>query len=593
MNDENPKPSIWYPILVFFESVQIRLGKTIGSMAEFMEWGFGTFIDSLSAPWRYLWRYLAQSRIAKLTQETTRYIAKKSDDWLFWHRDFLAERVFPKRLLLRLDWLAKQTELFLFELDEFGSKWFFSRDFRKLIWAAPAALLSAPLAITLVLGLLYSPAQKIRHYEVARFQAIEANDHQRAQFLLARLSQLGYRREKQAQFASAMALVKDEKEQAVTTIRELAPESEPGFAPAHLWLAAAILDGELDVKQPWTQIETHANHARQLEPQNPLAKRFLVECKMQQGKIDDAVTQMEELNEVFPDLNAELAHQFAKRGDLDKARECALDAVKFHQQFLKGQQSEQTAEQKNANGFNTLTIRGYQRVAEAYRLVGQDDEEIAMLHQAMQAYPESDAARQMLIQRLTQLTSDFRLSSTQQKSYLRELLHVDPLNEASLKRIVAMVRENGDREQAFLQSLADDPDTPPTLTKAMGDVHLALEQYEPARKLYELTCERNDKMAYSWNNLAWINSNVEPINLNKALELTDRALAAKQDANFYETRGQILVKMERWDEAIQNLEQALRRAVPNPENAHRSLAMIYDELKKPEQAAAHRALADR
>ena len=98
-------------------------------------------------------------------------------------------------------------------------------------------------------------------------------------------------------------------------------------------------------------------------------------------------------------------------------------------------------------------------------------------------------------------------------------------------------------------------------------------------------------MAYSWNNLAWINSNVEPINLNKALELTDRALDAKQDANFYETRGQILVKMERWEEAIQNLEQAIRQAVPNPENAHRALAVIYDKLNKPERAAAHRAIA--
>jgi len=671
MNDDNPKPPIWYPILEFFERVQIRVGEAFGSMAEFWEWAFGTAMESLGRAFSAPFRFLSQSRVAKSTQQITASATDNSMDRFFQLREFigerifprrffwpfhwlaermemlvfksfdlgramagrifpwrlfywfaermeflafksfdfgraLAERVFPRRLFWPFHWLAEQMERFVFEAFDFGTEWFYSRDFRKLIWATPAVLLSAPLVIALVMGVLYSPNQKIRHYEIARQAAIEADDHERAQFLLTRLSQLGYRHEKKAQFAAAMALLdENKKEEAVAAVRELAPESEPGFAEAHLWLAAAVLDGQLESEAPWASIETHANHALQLEPNHPLAKRFLLECKMQAGKIDEAVAEMDELKETFPDLNAELAHQFAIRGELEKARKCARDAVKFHESLLAeteqqaeqqaAQQPDQPTEQTNdaQAESDSLTSKGYLRIAQAYQLTNREEQEIALLRKALQVYPDSEAIRVTLIDRLEQLTRDFRLSNTKDTEYLRHLLQVSPLHKRGMNQVIAMARENGEREQAFLQSLASDPTTPPMLTKALGDVHLSLKQYEQAKVLYVLTCERDAKMAYSWNNLAWLYSNADPIDLQKSLEHTDRALAAKEDANFYETRGQILMKMKRWDEALENLEQAIRRAVPNPENAHRSLAMIYDELNQPEQAAAHRAIAER
>ena len=63
-----------------------------------------------------------------------------------------------------------------------------------------------------------------------------------------------------------------------------------------------------------------------------------------------------------------------------------------------------------------------------------------------------------------------------------------------------------------------------------------------------------------------------------------------RDARFMETRGQILVKLGRWQEASQDLEHAINGSVPNSNEAHRSLVVAYEALGLKELAEAHRTL---
>ncbi len=64
-----------------------------------------------------------------------------------------------------------------------------------------------------------------------------------------------------------------------------------------------------------------------------------------------------------------------------------------------------------------------------------------------------------------------------------------------------------------------------------------------------------------------------------------------EDSRFRDTRGHILMKLERWQDALADLELALRGREDNP-GVHEALATVYDKLDMPEIAARHRRLAE-
>ena len=61
-----------------------------------------------------------------------------------------------------------------------------------------------------------------------------------------------------------------------------------------------------------------------------------------------------------------------------------------------------------------------------------------------------------------------------------------------------------------------------------------------------------------------------------------------ENAHYRETRGQILIKLQRWSDAVRDLELALN-GMPESQPIHRSLAEAYEQLGDATLAAAHRA----
>jgi Flp pilus assembly protein TadD len=93
------------------------------------------------------------------------------------------------------------------------------------------------------------------------------------------------------------------------------------------------------------------------------------------------------------------------------------------------------------------------------------------------------------------------------------------------------------------------------------------------------------------NNLAWLLLHTSPDELPKALELINLAIdKAPRDPNFRDTRGQILAKMGRHQEAIIDLEAALPFS-GNSAALHRTMADVYTHLGLPKLAAEHERLA--
>ena len=434
--------------------------------------------------------------------------------------------------------------------------------------------------VALVLGKTYSTSEKIRHYELARREALRMNDEARADFLLSRLSQLGYHEQDRAEFEQALALMDDgQKDKAMEIIHRLAPEDLATYAPAHVYLAAALLDGVVASENPWPLIRKHAGYALELEPNQVLARRFIVESQLHDNQIDLAMEGMESLRRVFPDFNAELAHQYVLRNDVLLARKYASAAIKYWEELHTSQGSSTTLE---------FTPQGYLRFAECFSVVGDEKQEIALLRQSVLTHPDSAINRQAYVRRLGARLGDFSFENPERCEQLKDILIYDPQHEQALQTLFVPMTDGSQAAIALAKDILGESRAPAQLYKAVGDMFLTTEQLETAKSAYHQACEKDAQSAYAWNNLAWIYSNEEPVKLEKALECTERAIAAKNDPNFFETRGQILVKLQRWEEAARFLERALNGMIPNPQDAHRSLATIYTALGKPEQAAAHK-----
>jgi len=76
--------------------------------------------------------------------------------------------------------------------------------------------------------------------------------------------------------------------------------------------------------------------------------------------------------------------------------------------------------------------------------------------------------------------------------------------------------------------------------------------------------------------------------MERALSAVNQALAIRPDEFRYrETRGQIMLRLGRWQAAVEDLEYAAN-GVPDSRQIHLSLAKAYDALGHEHLARVHR-----
>jgi uncharacterized protein HemY len=117
------------------------------------------------------------------------------------------------------------------------------------------------------------------------------------------------------------------------------------------------------------------------------------------------------------------------------------------------------------------------------------------------------------------------------------------------------------------------------------------EDFAAARTMLERSYAQMPGHPATANNLACAyleNPAPDPI---RALKLADEAIAAApSNPLFHETRGQVLVALGRWSDAVTELESDLA-ILPDRRRAHQLLAIAYDKLGQPEKAAEHKKQA--
>ncbi len=130
-------------------------------------------------------------------------------------------------------------------------------------------------------------------------------------------------------------------------------------------------------------------------------------------------------------------------------------------------------------------------------------------------------------------------------------------------------------ERMLQDAIAANP-TATNLLVSLADLRDAEAQDAEAEKLYRQVLTRNPRNPLALNNLAWLLA-FQPAKAAEALELTDRRLAITgPNPSVLDTRGMVLLKLGRADEAAQSFSDA---AAQNP------TAVFYFHLAEAKRAA--------
>lgn len=622
-HSEPPKPSLWWRVITAFEATAEAAGQRGAEFMERVEMLFHGAVGWLMfavSPWLWFRKDSENDMLSDMDaiappEEEVSETRKRIDSIRFSIADRVdaisytvsdkvvvtADRYMPRRIFWPLYWFLDA----LMAVYEFSTDWWFSRDFRRLLWSLPAILLCVSLGGPALLGFLQPESRKIRHYETLMAEAEESQNLEQKVLARQKLEQLGFDHLEETDFQRAIELSRaDDHQSAYEIMRKLASTDEPGFLPAHLWIAGSLLDGFVKPDgNLLAETQSHVDHALELEPENSLAKRFHVELQVRQGKISrELLSEMEALAEEQTDLHAGLAHEYRKLGDKTAAVKAARAAIRDYEKRLGslGSVEDMTPAQRKAN---TLTPLGYLRISEAYMLVGDEESELRLLEESIQAFPDS-----VELQRISHARN------------VREFTSVDLQDKRAAELATAICRrepKNRDVLHRLMQGILAKKDESLTETKAKqqasaamkivrhlqgenllgsevfvfaGDFHLINNQPQAAVAFYREACKFDPKASFAWNNLASIWSTSPPLRIEHALKAANRAIELNPDPRFYDTRGQIFVKLKRWQDAINDLEIAISGTIPNAVDAHRSLIKSYEALGQSELANAHQKL---
>jgi predicted Zn-dependent protease len=151
----------------------------------------------------------------------------------------------------------------------------------------------------------------------------------------------------------------------------------------------------------------------------------------------------------------------------------------------------------------------------------------------------------------------------------------------------------GDEARSTLRSLLAVGNNPAMIHFVLGADAWEREHIDEARMHWEQAHQLNPRLPEVANNLAWLYAmRTNPPDLPRALRMINLVLEGfPTQARFKGTRGHILAKMERWKEALPDLEASLT-VYPDDPNLHQVLATAYERLGDPEMAKEHRRRAE-
>lgn len=466
--------------------------------------------------------------------------------------------------------------------------WLFTRRLGLLAQGLPALLLAAGLAIFWTFRHGDAAPDLIARYDLAVERALARGDLVSAKVCVRKLVLLDEPGPRTRYALARLAEHEGDLPRAERLIRDLAPYPGSGHPAAHFWVAQRIVEqtpenGQLAADARGAVIH-HLEQALPSLENRPQAHQWLAELLLAAGDAEQAAKHLEEAAPEQPALYLKLAEVQLQCQDDVRFQRAVKQARDYFQQ------------QVAADPRDAAARIAWARVC----ILERKFEEAEQILQQGLALGDDAALQQALTK--TFLAMADRLNTRDQRELgqhlvlLGKALQASPHDPAVLDRLAMFVRYSGlpaDTMRTRLRELLVEGQTPATVHLLLGSMAAAAARWDEARLHLEQAYRLDSRLPALLNHLAWALTKGETPEIERALQLADHAVKLNPDEpEMRATRGRILTQLQRWQEALSDLEAALAASSEAGE-LHAALAQVYAALGDSELAEQHRTRAAR
>ena len=464
--------------------------------------------------------------------------------------------------------------------------WFETRNYWLLLSALPVFLGFAGVVVFCFYQVSWTSARaEATCLEIGR-QALAEGDARRAQVAYQSLLRLSRRIEPEYLYKLADAYSRQRRRaETVAILASLAPLNKPGYWPAHLLLAQALLSASEQSPEAMRLAEAHLQRLLAVQPQNPDAHLLLGQLNANRNQWEDARKHLTVVVSSRPEASLTLALAQRGLGDEGAARVWADRAAKHFEAKVR------TAPAKT----NTTPLR--LNWADALILLGDYPGAVEVLVTGLQLTSDPDlrpALARVCYAWSGALAKDATATPTKRLEVIQRGLEVMPEN-LDLLRELALLSDTpgaaGDLARQRVKELLQGGRHAALLQFCLGSVARQRGDLAAARRYLEAAHKAAPELPEVANDLAAVMAEEANPDLEAALALVD-SLLKEQPTNPFarQTRGLILLRKDRPEEAMLNLEYALPQ-LADQAKAREALAKIYAKLGLADLAAEHRRRA--
>ncbi|MGD9854529.1 MAG: hypothetical protein AB7U20_06210 [Planctomycetaceae bacterium] len=365
----------------------------------------------------------------------------------------------------------------------------------------------------------------------------------------------------------------------------LTPADGTGFVPAHFYLASkALQESDKATPEVLRSAVWNLNKVLEQEPDNMQARDLMVRLQIRRGDLQDAAFHLSKMVSQHPELHLMLAGIYQQLAMADAAAVQANQA-RVHFRGLRN---------KNPDNLQPLL-----RLAEAHAITHDFETAEQLLAEHLAKGLDTEEVKIALL-KLALIEIDVELKKAQPRwqrliVLLERSLGAFPAQELIFARVALVAGRfqgaEADQLRTMLEDALADGRAPAVCHLLLGTMLGQSGKLEEGIGHLRAALQVFPENPVVLNNLAWYLTQTDPPALEEALELAELAFQkAPRVLEIRETRGQILAKLQRPQDALPDLEAALQMRIVDA-TLHQTLAEVYKQLGNPDMAARHQQRA--
>lgn len=361
-------------------------------------------------------------------------------------------------------------------------------------------------------------------------------------------------------------------------MRQLAPETNPGFADAHFWLATNFMRARANTPNERRLLTEkallHANFCLNLDSAKREARVIKANALFALGRQQEAYTEFEQLFKDEPEYFASLTQINKSMRMEGRNRAVYEDAAGRLENKLRAVRDTDVDAWSRTLRQIQLCYIGSQNFVELRRLL--TNEQVLAKDNPLRKKAVDEILGNSLNAEAQQIVrSDTAGQRTEEILNLLKQAHALAPNDVQTKFQLAYLASTFPEKAAEAKAIYDpeqDPDIPGQVLQVLGNAEMQKRNYSLAIERYEQARLKIPKDSDLLNNLAFAYLVSDSKNAERALFLVDEAIQLLPNSietneaasHFHHTRGTALLALNRVSEAAASFELALQFRPNNP-----------------------------